>query len=232
MNKREANKVKRGRRSYSEIFLSALKDLSADGKELISNKALREKLGWDEERYDRVKVELRAEDAVIVGRGYGGSVGLASVPGSNALSVFISYSHVDEKMKSHLLQHLEPLRRLHLIETWHDQKIKPGDEWDATISKEIDKADIILLLISVDFINSKYCYDVELDKAMELHASGKARVIPVILRNCLWQLSRFAKLQALPSAGKAVATWSDQDEALVNVAIGIREVAEELLASK
>ena len=220
------------KRSFAEIFLAKLVEMSKGQQTLIGNAALRSGLGWEEDRYGRVKSQLVDENKIIVGRGRGGSVGLANTPDTKALNLFVSYAHVDEVLKIELLKHLEPLRRLSLIEDWHDRKIKPGEEWGKSISSNLEKADIILLLISIDFINSNYCFDIELDKALELHASGKVRVIPVILRSCLWSHTPFAKLQALPKDAKAVTTWSDQDDALTNVAEGVMRVAEDLLKAR
>jgi hypothetical protein len=151
---------------------------------------------------------------------------------SERLKIFISYSHVDEELKKELVKHLEPLRHREMIEEWHDRKITAGKEWSEEISKELSSADIILLLISIDFINSEYCYGTEMERAMELHQKGEARVIPIILRNCLWQYTPFAKLQALPKDAKAVQSWSDRDEALTDIVGGIGRVAEELREAK
>ena len=96
----------------------------------------------------------------------------------------------------------------------------------------MENADIILILVSIDFINSKYCYDIELDRALERHAAGQCRVVPVILRGCLWQHAPFSKLQALPRDGKPATTWEDLDLALANVAEGIRLGAEDIIASR
>jgi hypothetical protein len=85
------------------------------------------------------------------------------------------------------------------------------------------------LLVSIDFINSKYCYEIELEKALDMHGEGRARVIPVILRNCMWQHTSFGKLQAVPKDGKPVTSWPDRDDALTSIAESIRQVAEELL---
>ena len=221
-------KKARVRRTQTQIFLDALKQLGGSSQ-LIGNIALRQKLGWDENKYRRIRQELVDLQQVISGRGKGGSVMLASLPGTKGLNVFISYSHLDESFKSDLVKHLDPLRRLGLIETWHDRKIKPGDVWDSTISSNLDKAQIILLLVSIDFINSKYCYDTELERALERHYSGEAKVIPIILRACMWQQTPFAKLQSLPKDAQAVALWPDKDSAFVNVAEGIRQVAMDLL---
>ena len=220
------------RRTYAEIFLDKLTDLSGDEPSLIGNRTLRKELDWDGDRYEMIKNQLYYEGQIILGRGKGGSVGLASAPGSDALRLFISYSHVDQSLKNELVKHLEPLKRLNLIETWHDGVLKPGDEWEKEISDQLEDADIILLLVSIDFINSGFCYAVELERALERHAEGTVVVLPVILRSCHWQQMPFAKLQGLPKDAKAINSWTDRDEAFTNVVEGIRTVAEDLLASE
>jgi hypothetical protein len=223
-----AKKTVRSRRTQAQIFLDKLKQLGGD-KVPVGNISLREKLGWNEIKYRRIHRGLADQQKLIAGRGKGGSVMLASLPGTKGLTVFISYSHVDEPFKNDLVKHLDPLRRLGLIETWHDRKIKPGEVWDDTISANLEKAHIILLLVSIDFINSEYCYDTELERALERNDAGEAKVIPVILRACMWQQTPFAKLQSLPKDGQAVALCPDRDAAFVNVAEGIRQVARDLL---
>jgi hypothetical protein len=226
----------RRKRTFKELFLDELKRLSGAEQKLINNGKLRSSLGWKEERYNRIKAELVNDKAIItrVG-GPGGAVGLAEVPGGkapSALKLFISYSHQDEDIKDGLLKHLEPLKRLNLISHWHDRKIEAGDRWGEVISENLKKADIIVLLISIDFINSKYCYDVEMDAALDRQADDKAKVIPVIARNCLWKSTKFAPFQALPTDGKAIVTWPDRDEAFTVVADGIQVVAEQILRKR
>jgi hypothetical protein len=226
----------RTRRTYKELFLAELKKLSGDEQKLINNGTLQKSLKWDEGRYARIKDELVAEKSVIAGRGGpGGAVGLAEVPGTkapSALKLFISYSHQDESIKDELLKHLSPLKRLNLISDWHDRKIEAGDKWERAISDNLEKADIVVLLISIDFINSKYCYDIEMDAALDRQADGVATVIPVIARSCMWKSTRFAPFQALPMDGKAIVTWPDRDVALADVADGIRLVAERILSQR
>ncbi|MEM7794112.1 MAG: TIR domain-containing protein [Cyanobacteria bacterium P01_C01_bin.118] len=81
----------------------------------------------------------------------------------------------------------------------------------------LKRADIILLLISADFIASDYCYEIELQQAMERHQAGEARVIPIILRPADWQNTPFSELQAFPTNAKPITSWSDRDEAWLNV---------------
>jgi hypothetical protein len=229
---RRAVKQARKRRTYRELFLVKLNELAGSEPKLISNASLRTALGWDDEdRYRRIKRQLLDEGIIIAGRGRGGAVGLADVT-NEGLKLFISYSHSDEELKDELIKHLEPLRHRNMIEEWHDRKITAGKEWGKEISRELSSADIILLLISIDFINSEYCYGTEMERAIERHQKGEARVIPIILRSCLWQYAPFAKLQALPKDAKAVQSWSDRDEALTDIVDGIGKVAEELLEAK
>jgi hypothetical protein len=121
---------------------------------------------------------------------------------------------------------------LELIESWHDGKIKAGGDLDEAIYMNMAKSDIVLLLVSIDFLNSAYCYDVELDKAMARHDKHEAVVIPVILRQCLWKSASFGKLKAVPKDGLPVVSWQNNDEAFTDVANHVRDVADALLETK
>jgi hypothetical protein len=226
------SKITRRRRSSEEIFIDKLTQITKGEQTLIQNSILREALGWNDEKYSSVRAQLRKAGRINVGQGQGGKVGLSNAPNSKALQVFVSYSHLDSAYKTDLLKHIDPLRRLKLVEAFHDGLVKPGQVIESEIAKEMEKCDLVLLLVSIDFLNSYFCVEVELEKAMERHNAGTARVIPVILRSCLWKQMPFSKLKALPEDGKAVSTWSDRDEAMVNVAEGIREVAQELLTER
>ena len=142
------------------------------------------------------------------------------------LDVFYSYAHEDKPLVKELIAALSALRRQGAIKNLFDCEIVPGQEWDAVIRKQLDKAEIILLCISSDFLNSDYIYSVELQAAMERHEAGTATVIPVILRSVDWSGAIFAPLQALPSEAKAVTSWPNLDEAFTDVARGVRRVIE------
>jgi tetratricopeptide (TPR) repeat protein len=142
--------------------------------------------------------------------------------------VFISYSHEDEALRASLDKHLSQLRHDGLIESWHDHQIAPGKEWENEIFAALEAADIVLLLVSASFIASEFCYGREMTLALQRHENGLARVVPVILRPCDWETAPFGKLQALPALARAITTWSNQDEAFLNVARGIRGMLEGL----
>lgn len=142
--------------------------------------------------------------------------------------IFCCYARKDELLLNQLKAHLRPLQRQGLIEVWDDQCIEAGAAWEAEITKHLDEAPIILLLVSPDFLNSDYCYGVEMQRAIQRHAYGEATVIPVILRPCLWQGTPFGKIQALPKNALPVRSWDDVDDAFLDVASGVQRVVEQL----
>lgn len=148
------------------------------------------------------------------------------------LRVFYSYSHADEAFRQQLENHLAILRRKGVIAEWHDRRIPPGAAWKDEIDIELERADIILLLISSDFLASDYCYDVEVQKALARQEKGEAVVIPVIVRPSDFHDSPFGKLQALPPDAEPVSIAPNQDEAWLSVAQGIRRVCEQLLTQR
>lgn len=148
-----------------------------------------------------------------------------------ALKVFYSYAHRDEKLRNEVEKHLSPLRRSRQIATWHDRQIMPGADFATEIDRHLASSDIVLLLISSDFLASDYCYRREMQAAIERHLAGLARVIPIILRPCSWQDTPIGQLQALPRDGRPVISWPRRDEALHQVAQGVKRIVVELSAS-
>ena len=146
----------------------------------------------------------------------------------SGVALFFWYSHRDRELRDELERHLAILQRQGLISAWHDRQIGAGTEWAGAIDAHLEAAGIVLLLISADFLSSRYCYDKEMTRALARHAAGEARVIPVLLRAAEWQDAPFNHLQALPSGGAPVTSWSNRDEAFADVARGIRQAALEL----
>lgn len=140
-------------------------------------------------------------------------------------SVFFSYSHADEALRDQLEKQLAMLKRQRVIETWHDRRIAAGQDIHTNIDDHINTDDIILLLVSADFIASDYCYDIEMQRAMERHERNEAIVIPVILRACDWHSAPFGKLNAVPRDGKPITQWTDIDDAMLQVAKAVREAS-------
>ena len=156
---------------------------------------------------------------------------ITETPDSKALILFYSYAHEDERYLERLIKHLSPLKHEGLIEEWYDRDIGAGDNWRMAIDVHVETADIILFLVSADFIASDYCWDNEMTRALERHDAHEALVIPLIVKPVDWTGTPFGKLQALPKDGKAVTLWSNREAAWTNVAKGIRKEAENLARS-
>ena len=142
------------------------------------------------------------------------------------IEVFLSYSHEDEGHLDQLVKHLDLLRRQGLIQPWYDRRIEVGANVHAEIESKLNSADVVLLLVSPDFVFSDYCYDKEMTRAMERHREGSATVIPAILRPCDWYSAPFGDLLAVPKDGLAVTEHSNRDRAYLEIATAVRKVAE------
>ena len=148
------------------------------------------------------------------------------------IDIFFSYSHLDEKLRDKLEKHLTSLKRNGMVRVWYDRRIGAGSDVGSTIDAHIQSADLILILVSVNFLASDYCFSNELTVAMDRHRQGKARVIPIILRPVDWRDAPFRNLLALPKDGKPITTWSNPDAAFFDVAQGIRNAVEEISGRK
>jgi WD40 repeat protein len=141
--------------------------------------------------------------------------------------VFISYAHEDDRLKASLENQFSFMKRSGFISAWNDRDIKAGQEWKNQIDTHLNTAQIILLLISPDFMASDYCYSVEMIEALKMHEAGEACVIPIILRPTDWDGAPFSKLQVLPTKAKPITSWRNRDEAFLDVVQGIRRAVQE-----
>ncbi len=149
---------------------------------------------------------------------------------SKSLEIFFCYAREDELLRQGLEKQLRALRRQGIVDVWHDRMISAGTEWERAIDQHLNSAQVILLLVIPDFMDSDYCYGTEMKRAMERHERGEARVIPIILRPVYWQKAPFGKLQALPTDGVSIVStkWHYQDDAFFDVAEGIRRAVENI----
>jgi len=148
---------------------------------------------------------------------------------SQPARIFFCYARKDENLRDQIEDRLKDLKRQSMIRTWYDRQIDPGQSWEEEIEDNLTSSDIVLLLVSPDFMKSDYCYEKEMARALEQHRLQETRVIPIILRPTDWLNAPFAELQALPSNAKPVTKWGNRDEALMDIAQGIRRVVEEIV---
>jgi TIR domain/Leucine rich repeat len=161
-----------------------------------------------------------------------GGKGTRSTQEALPLKIFYCYAHEDKDLRDRIDKHLGTLKRLGHVIGWYDREIQAGTEWEREIETHLSTASVILLLVSADFVNSDYCYGVEMQKALKMHEKGEARVLPILLRPVDWQDSPFAKLQILPTGAKPITKWTDPEEALEDVAKQIRAVVATLRTSQ
>ena len=145
------------------------------------------------------------------------------------IKIVYCYDQIDSDFQKDLDKHLSSLRSLNRITTWFDNKIQPGSDWKHEIETQFSEADIILLLVSADFMASKLLQLSEMQRAFERHNAGTAHVIPIILRPVDWEETIIGTLQALPTNGKPITQWDDRDQAFVDVVRGIRVVINKLI---
>src|SRR5258708_3844134 len=167
---------------------------------------------------------MRAKEACM--KDHVGGKEMSTTP----IEVFYAYVDVaeDERLRGELDKHLSLLQRQGIITTWYPHKIGAGADWSQVIDRHLNSASVILLLISPAFLASDYCYGVEMNRALERHEASEARVVPILMRSVDWKSAPFVHLQALPTDGTFVTSWQNQDEALTNVAAGLRRTIEDL----
>ena len=142
------------------------------------------------------------------------------------VKAFISYSSKDQQyMTDELLPALAPLRRLNKLQVWYDRTIDAGADWEKEIMDNLAEADIVLCLVSCDFINSDFCYRREFEAALEDHKKDKKTVVPIRLRECDWDDLPLAKIQGRP--GQWIDSFSNRDKAWTEVVRGLKPVIEQ-----
>jgi Flp pilus assembly protein TadD len=146
------------------------------------------------------------------------------------LRIFCCYARTDQAYLFALRKHLTPFERTGLLTIHSDIDISPGENWQQKIRSYLNTAHIILLLVSPDFLASDYCWSNEMTRALERHSEGSAYIIPLILRSCYWANMPFSAIHALPTNTQPIATWSNQDDAFLDVVNGIRRATENLLS--
>jgi len=149
---------------------------------------------------------------------------------TQGLNLFISYAQEDKALLGELKKHLTMLSRQGLIKHWHDQEIYAGADRKGEVWHHLDTAHIILLLISPDYMASDDLYRGQLERALVRHRTGKAVVVPIILRETEgWEQTDLEKLLALPRDKKPLTAWSSRDAALTSVVKDIRSLVNDLI---
>ncbi|MGB1206224.1 MAG: TIR domain-containing protein [Chitinophagales bacterium] len=147
---------------------------------------------------------------------------------SNKKHIFISYAAEDEKHKLALDKHLSALKRQGIIQSFDAAKIKAHQDYNQKLQQNLEKADIILLLLSADALADDYIHDTQIEKALQRAESKTAVIMPILVRAVDYEGLDLDKYAVLPSNKKAITSWNNQDKAYEHIAHQIRKVAENL----
>src|SRR5436305_4724548 len=153
-----------------------------------------------------------------------GSRRMAELP----ITIFYAYAPEDTSWALELEKHLTLLQRQKLITTWHPRLICAGEDWQQVVDAQIQRASVILLLISPDFLASDYCYSSEMRQALSQEQTKGVRVVPILLRPVNWKDAPFAHLHPLPSDATFLTEWSNIDRAFAEITAGLRRTLEDL----
>ncbi len=146
------------------------------------------------------------------------------------VKVFLSYSHADEALRYKFETHLAMLKREGVVAVWHDRELVVGDRLDEEISEYLETADLIILLVSSDFLASYYCYEREMKLALQRAEAGEARLAPIVLRACDWKSTPFAKYVLAPTDAKPIVEHPDIDAAFLQVVQHVRRAIDKVEA--
>lgn len=148
------------------------------------------------------------------------------------INIFVAYVSEDEAYLRLIEKVLRVLKLQDYKITWEESKITAGMEWERENRNRLNKADLILLLVSFDFLASEHSRGKPVERAIKRHKAGEAWVIPIIVRPCIWDKTQFAKLQPLPEDGRPIVDWPTVDHALVGVGQGIIGAVDHLLSQQ
>jgi len=155
------------------------------------------------------------------------------------VKVFISYSHKDENYRRALEQRLNVLKAAGRIDTWDDRKVPPGAKWEQKIKKNLDKSQLILFLVSIDFLDSGFVQKVEIPTALKRQDEEGTVLVPIIVRSVDWSnVKQLNSLQALPILRGVeeelvpVDDWPSKDRAWTEVEKGLGRAIDEFLKNE
>lgn len=194
-----------------------LHKLGVEPDEISANPETRDSFAWSIVGYferrssldDLARAVERDRSGVFgAAKAAAGPASPSPAPATARTEVFISYSRADSNWLARIQKALAPLSRSRPIEFWDDTKIKPGMEWRKEIEAALGRARIALLLVSADFLASDFIINHELPPLLDRAAADGVRIIPVLLRPCLFQLSELSKYQSIPGPDRALSGLS------------------------
>jgi internalin A len=142
--------------------------------------------------------------------------------------VFVTYSQRDAVFLDQLRAALVPHERLGELKLWCDALLEAGQLWEREILGRLERAQIVILLLSNDFLRSSYCMDQELPRALERQARGQCEIVPILVRACRYEKLELGKIQTIRPGDKSIDEHDKKDPAWVVVTHEIDRVMERI----
>lgn len=141
------------------------------------------------------------------------------------INIFISSVGADEAFRQEIKKRITILGRNIDLEVLYESEIKAGDDWRKEIKECFSQSEIVLLLISPDYVASEFHYTEILEKTIQKVKSGGSRVVPVHVRSVSWNELPIEELLPVPKE-KNLSAWEDRDAAFLHVKEEIKNVIE------
>ncbi|MCJ7600508.1 MAG: TIR domain-containing protein [Desulfobulbaceae bacterium] len=141
--------------------------------------------------------------------------------------IFVSYSHRDEVEKNKLITHLCVLHKADLINVWNDDRIGAGSDWEREINDAMTEAEVAILLISANFLNSDFILRKEVPILLERRKNEGLIVFPIIAKSCAWKkIDWLTKMNVRPNNGTPI--WGTPKKGVVDRELSVisEEVAD------
>jgi len=139
--------------------------------------------------------------------------------------VYVSYEREDDASGKRLKTVFKPIEQQIGCRIWSQQDVLPGAKWQRAMADHLRQAFLLVPLVSSDWLASNRC-QAELSAALQLQQAGQLRIVSVLLRPCMWDYSPVRSFPVLPSNGKEITRWPNQDKAWMDVQSGLIKVVQ------
>lgn len=140
---------------------------------------------------------------------------------SSRVKFFISYAREDSRAAEELKSYLYLLRH---VSVWTESQISPGERWDQVIQSALQDADVVLVLLSAEALESEWIH-----KETRLALKKDKRVVPILIKASAWEdVPLFNRLAALPSNARPVSAYSDKEEAFLDITNALSDLANDI----
>jgi hypothetical protein len=134
----------------------------------------------------------------------------------------ISYCHADRRHLERLKVHLTPFVRDKKVDYWVDTMIIPGSDWFQDIERAFASARVAILLVSADFLASKFIAENELPPLLAAAKQKKAVILSVILSPCAIEHTEMSRYQTINPISKPLSSMNKHGKESIWAAVAVQ----------